>query len=95
MITQETQRIDWHKAAQMIGVALLLAGKAAWWIAKKGGIFLVSILTVLAKVLVALVSVWASVPEPVKGNEEADQLFGYNHLGEWVEGGPYSVPPKK
>lgn len=95
MITQETHRIDWHKTAQVTGVVLLTLCKAIWWLVKKGGLMLVAILTVLAKVFVALVSVWASTPEPEKENEETDQLLGYNHLGEWVEGGPYSVPPKK
>jgi hypothetical protein len=72
MITQEAHRIDWHKTAQVTGVVLLGVAKVIWWLAKKGGILLVAILTALAKVFVALVSVWASTPEPEKENEETD-----------------------
>jgi hypothetical protein len=85
MITQETHRIDWHKAAQMIGVVLLSVGKAAWWIAKKGWALLVAILRVLVKFFVALVSVWASISE---SSDDADDRYakpgelGYNDAGE-------------
>lgn len=85
MITQETHRIDWHKISQFIAAVVLSLGKAAWWIAKKGGIVLVSILTVLAKVFMAIISAWASIPE--SSEDEPDRYakpgeLGYNDAGE-------------
>lgn len=76
MITQETHPIDWHKAARITGVVLVALGKAIWWLVKKGGLMLVAILTVLAKVFVALVSVWAAAPDskPSSDFEQAEDF---------------------
>lgn len=71
MITKDTHKIDWNKTAQVTGVVLLALAKAGWWMTKRIGIFLVAILTVLAKVFVALVSVWANLaPTPQEEEEE-------------------------
>ena len=93
MITQDTHRIDWHKTARTGGTVLLALGKALWWLTKNGGLLLIAIAAILGKVFTVLVSVWASMPEPEAKSESAELDYGYNHLGEWVEGGMYSVPP--
>lgn len=94
MITKETHTVDWNKTARITGVVLIALAQTAWWLTKRIGKVAVAILTVLAKVFVALASVWASIPEPESDTEKRDPSFGYNHLGEWVEGGSYSIPPK-
>jgi len=98
MITKDTHSIDWNKTAQVTGVVLLALAKGTWWLTKHAGLLLLAVLIVLAKVFVALVSVWASIAPTAEEETEANEsapAFGYNHLGEWVEGGFYSVPPNE
>lgn len=72
MIAKDTHSIDWNKTAQVTGVVLLTLGKGIWWLAKRGGLLLIAILTVLAKVFVAILSVWATLPPTVEEEEEHD-----------------------
>jgi Na+/melibiose symporter-like transporter len=83
MITQETHRIDWNKTAHIAGVVLVALAKAAWWLAKHGWALVVATLAVLAKVFVAIVSVWASTPE-VNDDDRYTKPgeLGYNDAGE-------------
>lgn len=98
MITKDTHKVDWNKTTQVAGVVLVALVKAIWWLGKHAGLVLMAALTVLAKVFVALISVWASIAPAAEEEAEANEsapVFGYNHLGEWVEGGFYSVPPNE
>lgn len=90
MITKDTHKIDWNKTAQVTGVVLLALAKAGWWTTKRVGIFLVAILTVLAKVFMALISVSAETPasKPYDYQEQADDFEpGINDNGEIVHTG--------
>lgn len=76
MITKDTHKVDWNKTAQVTGVVLLALVKAVWWLTKHAGLLLIATLTVLAKVFVALVSVWAVTPDskPVGDFQQADDF---------------------
>lgn len=92
MITQDTHRIDWHKTARTGGAVLLALGKALWWLTKRGGLLLIAIAAILGKVLMVLVSVWASMPEP---KQEDNGIYakpgelGVNAAGELGYGPEY------
>ena len=60
MITKDTHSIDWNKTAQVTGVVLLTLAKGIWWLTKHAGVLLFAILTVIAKVFVAILSVSGS-----------------------------------
>ncbi len=93
MIAKDTHSIDWNKAAQITGVVLLALAKGIWWLTKHAGLLLVAVLTVLAKVFVAVLSVWASLPDDEKkdnstsiyaaeGEPGIDANGDYKHYGE-------------
>jgi hypothetical protein len=63
MITKDTHKIDWNKTAQVSGVVLMALAKGAWWLTRRASIFLFAFLTVLVKVFVSVISVWASLPD--------------------------------
>jgi uncharacterized membrane protein YfcA len=63
MITNKTHTVDWNKTAHIACVVIVAIVQCAWWLAKHIGKIAVAVLTVLAKVFVALVSVWASTPD--------------------------------
>lgn len=68
MITKDTHTVDWNKTAQITGVVLFVLVKGIWWLTKRAGIFLFAAFVAITKVFVAILSVWASLPE----NEEKD-----------------------
>lgn len=85
MITKDTHTVDWNKTAHIAGVVLVALARAAWWLTKHIGQVVVAILTVLAKVFVALVSVWASIPELHYDDNDRYAKpgeLGYNDEGE-------------
>lgn len=80
MITKDTHKVDWNKTAQVTGVVLLTLVKVVWWLGKHAGRVLIAVLTVFAKVFVALVSVWASVaPTAEEEEEERKHQEKYDH----------------
>jgi uncharacterized membrane protein YfcA len=79
MITNKTHTVDWNNAAHIAGVVIVAIAQCAWWLAKHIGKIAVAVLAVLAKVFVALVSVWASSPE-IKPASESDT---YGPIDEW------------
>lgn len=93
MITKDTHKIDWNKTAQVTGVVLLALAKAGWWLTKHAGLLLIAILTVLAKVFVALVSVWATTGSVRDQDEDSIYVtpgeYGYNAEGELGYGGEH------
>ncbi|QEY15959.1 hypothetical protein D0C16_08220 [Cellvibrio sp. KY-GH-1] len=95
MITKDTHRVDWNKTAKVAGVVLLTLAKATWWLGKHAGLILVAILTVMAKVFVAVLSAWASTTNTSDSNDESDSIYtkpgeyGYNAEGELGYGGEH------
>jgi hypothetical protein len=73
MITNKTHTVDWNKAAHIAGVVIVAIAQCAWWLTKRIGKIAVAVLAVLAKVFVALVSVWASTPSTPSDDENLDQ----------------------
>ena len=71
MITNKTHTVDWNKTAHIAGVVIVAIAQCAWWLIKRIGKIAVAVLTVLAKVFVALVSVWASSSTSV-GDERVE-----------------------
>lgn len=83
-MTTQTTKIDWNKVAQVTGVVLIALGKATWWVAKHAGLIVVAVVTALFKVFMALISVWASMPNDKKtANTEYvnDGEAGYDSHG--------------
>jgi len=84
MITKETHTVDWNKTAHIAGVVVVTLAQAAWWLTKRIGKVVVAILAILAKVFVALISVWASTTETNQhtnrsgSNEAKDGELGIN-----------------
>lgn len=93
MITKDTHKVDWNKTAQVTGVVLLALVKAVWWLTKHAGHLLIATLTVLAKVFVALVSVWATTGSARNQDDNSIYVspgeYGYNAKGELGYGGEY------
>lgn len=71
MITKDTHSIDWNKTAQVTGVVLLTMAKGIWWLTKHTGLLLLAVLTVMAKVFVAILSVAGSTSS--SPNDEDDE----------------------
>lgn len=69
MITNKTHTVDWNKTAHIAGVVIVAIAQCAWWLTKRIGKIAVAILAVLAKVFIALISVWAATPA-VSQNDE-------------------------
>jgi hypothetical protein len=94
MITKETHRIDWNKTAHVASVVVVALAKAAWWLAKHGWALVVATLAVFAKVFVAIVSVWASVPDSHDNSTDSDNVkpgeFGYRADGKFGYGIEYN-----
>ncbi len=84
MITKETHTVDWNKTARITGVVLIALAQTAWWLTKRIGKVAIAILTILAKVFLALASVWASTTETDPhtnrsgSNEAKDGELGIN-----------------
>jgi hypothetical protein len=84
MITKETHSIDWNKTAHSAGVVVIALAQTTWWLTKRIGNVAIAILTILAKVFVALASVWASTTETDRhtsrsgSNEAKDGELGIN-----------------
>lgn len=68
MITKDTHSIDWNKTAQATGVVLLALAKSIWWLTKHAGLLLLAVLTVIAKVFIAILSVSGSCT--INNNDE-------------------------
>lgn len=95
MITKDTHSIDWNKTAQVTGVVLLTLTKGIWWLTKHAGLLLLAVLTILAKVFVAVLSVWAATANTSDPEDESDSIYvkpgeyGYNAEGELGYGGEH------
>lgn len=68
MITKDTHSIDWNMTAQVTGVVLLTLAKGIWWLTKRAGLLLLVVLTVIAKVFIAFLSV--SGPCTINSNDD-------------------------
>lgn len=60
MITKDTHRIDWSKTAQVTGLVMLALVKAICWLGKHAGLLLIALLSIMAKVFIAVLAVSTS-----------------------------------
>lgn len=74
MITKDTHKVDWNKTAQVAGVVLAALAKGTWWLGKKIGVFLMAVLTIMAKVFVAILAVTPSSSTDSEGDEDIRQI---------------------
>jgi uncharacterized membrane protein YfcA len=73
MITNKTHTVDWNKVAHIAGVVIVAIAQCAWWLVKRIGKIAVAVLAVLAKVFIALVSVWASTSSALDDDEKIEE----------------------
>ena len=94
MITNDTHKIDWNKTAQVTGVVLMVMAMGAWWVAQQVGRGVFAVLSALLKIFMALVSVWASLPNNSSSPQERtdpSRAVDPNNLGHDMMGRPINI----
>lgn len=74
MITKDTHKVDWNKTAQVAGVLLVGLARGTWWLGKKIGLLLIAVMTIVAKMFVAVLAVSASNSTNGEDDEDIRQI---------------------
>ena len=94
MNPKHPKTLDWNKTAQVTGAVLTVMAKGAWWVAQQVGRGLFAALNALLKVFMALVSVWASLPDKSNSSQERtdpSRAVDPNNPGHDMMGRPINI----